>query len=599
MDSEHNNNKIYGLVGEKLGHSFSPLLHSKFGDYKYELIEVPRDSIESFFEKADFAGVNVTIPYKETALKYCIPDEYAKAIGCVNTLVSTGDPEGGTVRGYNTDTFGFEYMLRRAGIDMKGANVTILGSGGTCRTAAVTASRLGAASVAVVSRHPSDIGLQTSCPVRYVSYDGDFKCCDVLINTTPVGMYPDIEGCPITKGGAEEKIVDIIKNYVNLNAVVDVVYNPLRTRLIYNAQKCGITATGGLPMLVAQGYFASKLFAGGSLGEDPVENLTQSERNLIEETIREIEYTVGNIVLYGMPGSGKSTVGKILADKLGLEFADTDEMFTSDNYMTPGYCITNHGEAEFRRLEKQAVYKAASKGGRVIATGGGVVLDSDNIEMLALNGKSFFLNRPLSELATKNRPLSQGAENLKALFYKRLPVYLSACDTVIDVDTDVKGVSEKILNSLHNSSGKKIKLLVINGPNLNMLGIREPDIYGRETYEDLIKLCRRKADELGVEVSFFQSNHEGDLVDIIQRCYGTVDGIVINPGAYTHTSVALLDALKCVGIPTIEVHISDVDSREEFRQTSYIRSYVTETITGHGLAGYAEAMESLMSFLKK
>lgn len=585
MDSENNNNKIYGLVGEKLGHSFSPLLHSKFGDYKYELIEVPRDSIESFFEKADFAGVNVTIPYKEVALKYCTPDEMAKAIGCVNTLVCADGLGGKSVKGYNTDTFGFEYMLKRAGIDMKGAKVVILGSGGTCRTAAVTASRLGAVQVTVVSRHPVDIGLHLPCPIRYVSYGDDYRDGTVLINTTPVGMYPNIDGCPLTGESP------------NLNAIVDVVYNPLRTRLIYNAQKSGITTTGGLPMLVAQGFFASKLFAGGSLGEDPVENLTQSERNLIEETIREIEYTVGNIVLYGMPGSGKSTVGKILADKLGLEFADTDEIFTSDNYMTPGYCITNHGEAEFRRLEKQAVYKAASKGGRVIATGGGVVLDPENVEILALNGKSFFLNRPLSELATKNRPLSQGAENLKALFYKRLPVYLSACDTVIDVDTDAKGVSEKILNSLHNLSDKKIKLLVINGPNLNMLGIREPDIYGRETYEDLIKLCRRKADELGVEVSFFQSNHEGDLVDIIQRRYGTVDGIVINPGAYTHTSVALLDALKCVGIPTIEVHISDVDSREEFRQISYIRSYVIETITGHGLAGYAEAMESLMSFL--
>jgi 3-dehydroquinate dehydratase-2 len=126
-----------------------------------------------------------------------------------------------------------------------------------------------------------------------------------------------------------------------------------------------------------------------------------------------------------------------------------------------------------------------------------------------------------------------------------------------------------------------------------MLGIREPDIYGRQTYEDLIKSCRQKADEIGVEVYFYQSNHEGDLVDIIQQSYGTTDGIVINPGAYTHTSVALLDALKCVGIPAIEVHISDVDSREEFRQVSYIRSYVARTISGHGLAGYTEAIEEL------
>ncbi|MBQ8667001.1 MAG: type II 3-dehydroquinate dehydratase, partial [Lachnospiraceae bacterium] len=362
---------------------------------------------------------------------------------------------------------------------------------------------------------------------------------------------------------------------------------------------CKIPATGGLPMLVAQGYFASRLFAGGSLGLDPVGRLTDSEQKLIEKVIAEITDSVSNIVLYGMPGSGKSSVGRVVAHELGLDFVDTDDIFTSDNFMTPAYCITQRGEKEFRALEKQAVYKAASVGRRVIATGGGVVLDPENTELLALNGRSFFLNRKLSDLATRNRPLSEGDENLKALYYKRLPIYLSSSETVIDVDTDVKGMAQKIMDSLHNSDSKKIKILVINGPNLNMLGIREPDIYGRQTYEDLIKLCREKADELGVEVSFYQSNHEGDLVDIIQQSYGTIDGIVINPGAYTHTSVALLDALKCVGIPAIEVHISDVDSREEFRQTSYIRYYVRETITGHGLTGYTEAMGNLWNFIIK
>ena len=599
MGSEQNNKITYGLVGEKLVHSFSPLLHARFGDYNYDLIEIAKSDIDTFFAEAEFAGVNVTIPYKEVAIKYCTPDEMAEAIGCVNTLVCTEASSGRKVMGYNTDTYGFEYMARRAGIDMKGAKVTILGSGGTCRTAAVTASRLGAASITVVSRHPSDMGLKVACPVKYVSYEDDYRDCEILINTTPVGMYPNIEGCPVLTGDSNGKIDDIINSYVNLKAVIDVVYNPLRTRLVYNAQKCKIPATGGLPMLVAQGYFASRLFAGGALGLDPVGSLTDNEQKLIEEVIAEITDSVSNIVLYGMPGSGKSSVGRVVAHELGLDFVDTDDIFTSDNFMTPAYCITQRGEKEFRALEKQAVYKAASVGRRVIATGGGVVLDPENTELLALNGSSFFLNRKLSELATRNRPLSEGDENLKALYYKRLPIYLSSSETVIDVDTDVKGVAQKIMDSLHNSDSKKIKILVINGPNLNMLGIREPDIYGRQTYEDLIKLCREKADELGVEVSFYQSNHEGDLVDIIQQSYGTIDGIVLNPGAYTHTSVALLDALKCVGIPTIEVHISDVDSREEFRQTSYIRYYVRKTITGHGLAGYTEAMGNLWNFITK
>ena len=137
-------------------------------------------------------------------------------------------------------------------------------------------------------------------------------------------------------------------------------------------------------------------------------------------------------------------------------------------------------------------------------------------------------------------------------------------------------------------------ILVINGPNMNMLGIRQPEIYGRATYADLQKMIREEADQLGVGVSFFQSNHEGALVDAIQQAYfDKVDGIIINPAAYTHTSVALLDAVKAVGIPTVEVHVSDPDSREEFRHVSYIRAACVATIRGHGLPGYLEALRLL------
>lgn len=138
-----------------------------------------------------------------------------------------------------------------------------------------------------------------------------------------------------------------------------------------------------------------------------------------------------------------------------------------------------------------------------------------------------------------------------------------------------------------------MKLLVINGPNLNMLGIREPQIYGSETYADLCKLINEHAEKKGYEVEIYQSNHEGDLVDKIQGAYNKKDGIVINPAAYTHTSVALLDALKAVGLPAIEVHISDVSKREDFRQISFVRSYCLKTIAGHGFLGYLEAMDIL------
>lgn len=139
-----------------------------------------------------------------------------------------------------------------------------------------------------------------------------------------------------------------------------------------------------------------------------------------------------------------------------------------------------------------------------------------------------------------------------------------------------------------------MRILILNGPNINMLGIREPEIYGNQTYEDLILFCKDEARKLGAEVEFYQSNHEGDIVDAIQEAYGRIDGIVINPAAYTHTSIAILDALQAVDIPTVEVHLSDVDNRESFRKLSYISNIAKATIKGHGFSGYSEAMKILL-----
>ena len=143
-----------------------------------------------------------------------------------------------------------------------------------------------------------------------------------------------------------------------------------------------------------------------------------------------------------------------------------------------------------------------------------------------------------------------------------------------------------------------MKILVINGPNINMLGVREPEIYGKETYINLVEKIENYAKENWVEVKCFQSNHEGDIVDEIQKAYKNFDGIVINPAAYTHTSVAILDALKAVSIPTVEVHISEVSEREAFRQISFVREYAFKSITGHGTDGYLEAIDALLGELR-
>lgn len=143
-----------------------------------------------------------------------------------------------------------------------------------------------------------------------------------------------------------------------------------------------------------------------------------------------------------------------------------------------------------------------------------------------------------------------------------------------------------------------MKFLIINGPNINMLGIREKNIYGNSSYSDLVSLIKKGCDNKNIEVEFFQSNHEGSIVDAIQAAYGSIDGIIINPAAYTHTSVAILDALKAVSIPAVEVHISDVSSREDFRQISYAGMACIKTFMGYGFDGYLMAVDYLYDYLK-
>lgn len=144
-----------------------------------------------------------------------------------------------------------------------------------------------------------------------------------------------------------------------------------------------------------------------------------------------------------------------------------------------------------------------------------------------------------------------------------------------------------------------MKILVLNGPNINFLGIREPEIYGKTTYGNMLEMIKDYVADMGIEVSFYQSNHEGDLVDAIQNAYfDKIDGIVINPAAYTHTSIAILDALKAVGIPTVEVHLSAVEKREDFRQISYVGKYACKTITGQGVNGYLQAIDYLREIIK-
>ena len=568
-----------GLIGEKLPHSFSPVLHKKLNNTEYDLWEVAREEIDDFIDKASFRAANVTIPYKEIALRHCIPSEAAQKIGCVNTLVN----KDGVLYGYNTDYLGFCDMLDMAGIDVGNKNVLILGSGGTSKTACYSVALQGAKKITVMSRTVKSYEMDVPSELYFTDYSDAkaYEEAQILINTTPVGMYPRIESTPVD-----------LHMFGRLEGVADVVYNPLKTALVQEAENAGIKATNGLRMLVAQAWYAGRLFVGS-------EAVAQREDyELMNRVYEEIYSEKQNIVLIGMPGCGKTTIGKLLANSLDRKFLDCDDEFTSYVGETPADYIVKYGEEAFRDKESEVIAKVSSETGAVISTGGGSILRRENVLNMKKNGTTVYLYQVIDKLAAKNRPLSAGNEKLKGLYYKRLPIYESCADYKVLTEPEPKATLKAVQRALAGERNK-MKILIMNGPNINMLGIREPDIYGSSTYADLMEMCRKKADELGIEIDFIHSNHEGDLVDAIQKSYGIYDGIVINPAAYTHTSVALLDAVKAVSIPTVEVHISDPDQRDEFRKISYIRQAAVKTIKGQGPAGYTQAMDYLYDYLNK
>ena len=550
--------KLYGLLGRRLGHSWSVPIHKALGCEGYRLIELEPEDLGDFLSREEIGGLNVTIPYKRDVMQYCDEiDPAAEIIGSVNTLVRRD----GRLTGYNTDIDGFLYTLRRAGISLKGKKVLILGSGGASLTARAAAKTEGARQVVVVSRAGEDN--YENLPDRH----GD---AEVLINTTPVGMWPKLEGSPVD-----------LHLLPKLTDVADVIYNPGRTNLLLQAEELGLRRAGGLPMLVQQAKRAEELFFDRAIPDAETKKITAQLRR---------EMT--NIVLVGMPGSGKTTVGQELARLSGKPFVDLDGEIVKKAGRPIPEIFAQEGEGAFRKIENEVLAEVCAKSGQVIATGGGAVLWSENRSAMRRTGRVYRLRRRLEDLPTEGRPLSQ-AGRLEEMERVRGPLYAAAADRDIWNDKSPEETAGRIWRDF--MSEKKKSILVINGPNMNLLGIRQPEIYGNTDYVDLENLITAEAEKLGVSVSFFQSNHEGDLVDAIQQAYfDKVDGILINPGAYTHTSIALLDAVKSVGIPTVEVHISDPEKREAFRHVSYIREACVGSIRGHGVQGYLEGLRLLV-----
>lgn len=409
-----------GLLGRRLSHSYSPQIHSLLGSYSYELFEREADELEAFFaDPHSFDAINVTIPYKQTVMAFCDRlSEEACSIGAVNTVVRRQ----GELWGYNTDYHGFAALLDRT-CDVQGKKVLILGSGGASKpVGAVIACRGG--NPVVISRSGEN---------HYGNIHRHYGDAAVIVNTTPVGMSPHCPASPIS-----------LQPFQKLEAVVDIIYNPARTGLLMEAEKLGIPCVNGLLMLVAQARVASELFVGREL-----------PRELDERIAGQIAAEMQNIVLVGMPGSGKSTIAALLAKELHRPHFDSDEQVREQSGFTPEQMIREQGEDAFRREETAALRALCSCSGAVISCGGGVVTREENLPLLRQNSRVIWLRRPLEQLSTDGRPLSMGFGALEALYQSRAAAYEAVADMLVDNNGTPEDAVKRILTLLYRNRGEQ------------------------------------------------------------------------------------------------------------------------------------------------
>ena len=415
-----------GLLGRKLGHSYSPQIHSHLGDYSYLLYEKEPEELEVFLKQGDFSGINVTIPYKKDVIPYL--DELsptAQKLGAVNTIVRRPD---GTLLGHNTDYFGFASMVSRSGLSVSGKKVLVLGSGGASQTAAAVLEEFGAR-VVVISRTGKD-----NYSNLHLHADAAF-----LVNATPVGMYssdgilqqnsfPHVESCPVS-----------LSLFPRLEGVWDLVYNPARTKLLRGAESQGIPFENGLWMLVAQAKEAAEYFTGSPLPD-----------TVIPSIHKKLSLQMQNLILIGMPGCGKTTIGKALAKRTKRQFLDSDGFVSFLAEKSVAEIILQDGLAAFRARETDVLRTLASQSGRILSTGGGCVTRDENYPLLHQNGIIIWLQRDTARLVTDGRPLSQSG-TLDEMSAVRKPMYARFADHIVDNNGSPEDTVSQILALLEES----------------------------------------------------------------------------------------------------------------------------------------------------
>ena len=392
---------MFGLLGKSLSHSFSKKIHESFGS-SYQLIE--SDDLELFFDITDFCGLNVTIPYKEDVIQYCdVIDPLVMRTKSCNTIVKKDN----TLYAYNTDYTGFLSSLLFHHITLKDETIAIIGNGATSRTVQAVAEDLGAKTINIFARHPknSEYLLDTI---------SSYQDTTILVNTTPVGMVPNIH----------DMFSFELTSLSNLKSVIDVIYNPLNTKLILSAKENGLQTMNGLYMLISQAVKSYELFHHKSIKEKELISL-----------YRTIKKQKCNIVFIGMPKSGKSLYSKIYAEKNNRTLYDIDSMFEAKFKMSIHEYFAQNSEQSFRIEEQKLIQDIASKSGIVISTGGGSILSKENIINLKINGIIVFIDAKVSLLEktgiSNHRPLLNTPNSLQKLYQERHHLYTNAADIIM------------------------------------------------------------------------------------------------------------------------------------------------------------------------